>query len=741
MSKRPLCQLLLVIAIGIGLCKCLGISWWKSPEGTLPFVWAKKEQNVQVMGVVYAQEEKTFQNQIYTYLYLEQANLIIESKKYPIRKIKCTLEEIRENMLDCELALTGVLSLPIKSTNPGEFDQRLWESSRKIDFYLTDVTEWKILQEAQGVSGVTSKIKQKGQELLLEIFPKEQAAILQAMIFGEKSELEQETKNQFQAAGISHIIAISGLHMSLIGMGIWTACKWIGLPMGLAIIGSVGALMGYGVILENPTTAFRALLMFGIMMGAKLLGRSYDLLSALAASGIVLLLDNPDLLENSGFQLSFSAVFGMGWYCRLEEEIFQKTWETKGKWWSSLRSGLSLWFFSLPVVLYSFYQVSVLGILINLLVIPLMPVVLGSGLLAILFGFWGAGPGSIAGIPAFVLLKGYGLLGEFAENCSFGVWTPGKPELWQFVLYYIVMFATTYILKYVGKCLEKMPKGRRRIWTFVELGSKIGLLLIISMPWMNPQKVTVLDVGQGDGIVLQSEGKNILVDGGSSSRKQIGKNVLLPYLKYEGIAYLDMILVSHSDEDHTNGVLEVLAESQNGWFQVGAVGMPLWMQNTEEGKSIEYLAQCSEVEIVYLKEGDQISFGDTMLHILYPDGSDFSEETNAGSLVFTWDTAQGTGLFTGDLPEDKEVEILDALGSCMFLKVGHHGSNYSTTEALLDTVHPQIAIISCGKKNRYGHPGEQLLERLEKFHCEIYRTDLQGALTIDLDKGILETLR
>lgn len=741
MSKRPLCQLLLAIAIGIGLCKYFGMSFlWSSPAGTLPFLWAKEEQCVTVSGIVYGQEEQTFQNQTYTYIYLKQANLFIRSKKYPIRNIKCTLEGSVECLLDYEVTLTGDLCFPLKNTNPGEFSQQLWEASRKIDFYLKNITEWNVISRSQGFSGIVSRITQQGKELLFKIFPEKQAAILQAMIFGEKTELEDETKNQFQSAGISHVIAISGLHMSLIGMGVWNICKWMGAPIVLAISGSVGILAAYGILLGNPTTAFRALLMFGIMMGAKLFGRSYDLLSSLAAAGIVLLLDNPDLLVNSGFQLSFSAVLGMGGYCRLEEEVFRNTWKTEGKWWSALRSGISLWFFSLPIVLYSFYQVSVLGILVNLLVIPLMPVILGSGILAILVGFFGIMPGSIVGIPAYYLLKGCGILGELAEKCSFGMWTPGKPQIWQMLLYYMVLLGVTYGLKYAGKIFEKRKKLKQKIWFGTELGVKIALLLIISIPWRIPQKACVLDVGQGDGIVLQSDGKCILVDGGSSSRKEVGKNVVIPYLKQEGIAYLDMILVTHSDEDHINGIYEVLEESQKGWFQVESIGMPWWMQRTEEGEILAHLAQRSGTEVIYLTKGDVITLGKTNLHILHPGKYDYSEDTNGGSLVFTWETKIGEALFTGDLPEEQENGILNKLGRCAFLKVSHHGSNYATTDELLKIIKPQMALISCGKRNRYGHPGEELLKRLETFGCEIYRTDLQGALTIDLDKGILRTM-
>ncbi len=736
MNKRPLCQVLLGMMLCIGLMKYLGISWlWKSPMGTLPFAWAAQEKSVEVTGVVYQQEQKNYSNQTYTYLYLNQTNLFIQSEKYPIRRIKCTMEDEMEDLLGAQVCLDGILSQPDTSTNPGEFNVRVWEASRKIDFYLEDISNIEVIADANSSEKITTQIKERGREILFQIFPKEEAGILEAMVFGDKSSLEDETQNQFQAAGISHIIAISGLHMSLIGMGIWNICKWIGLPMWLAATGSVGLLVGYGVVLDNPTTAFRALLMFGIMMGAKILGRSYDLLSALAAAGIMLLFDNPDILESSGFQLSFGAVLGMGSYSRIEEEIFQKVWNSKAKWSSSLRAGLFLWFFSLPIVLYWFYQVSLAGILINLIVIPLMPLVLGSGLAAIFLGMISIGVGSVAGIPAYFLLKGYVFVGKMAELCPVGMWTPGKPQIWQIVLYYIVLFCAAYGVKYAEHIFDANQRLKQKIWIAEEICIRMILVLLISAPWHMPDKATFLDVGQGDGIVLQSGGNRMLVDGGSSSRKNIGKYVLIPYLKYEGIAYLDMIFVTHSDADHMNGVLELLEENKKGWFQVGAVAMPYWMRNTEEGVSIVDLAREGGTEVVYLKAGDQITFGDTIIDIVYPQEEDFSEDSNAGSLVFKWKTKVGVGLFTGDLPDTHETEILNRLEPCLFLKLGHHGANGSTSISLLEVTQPTIGFISCGRNNRYGHPGKELLERLRLFECGIYRTDLQGALTIDVSSG------
>ena len=734
MSRRPLCKILAVLILLAGAARWLGISWiWKSPAGELPFQCARLELLTEASGVVYRQEENKFQNQIYTYLYLKQTNLVIESQTYPIRNIKCTIEGSFENFTGCKVKMTGNLVLPDQASNPGEFDQRSWEESRKIDFYLTNGKEVEILENSDSFTRAIEVFKKKIQNILQEIFPEKEAGIMEAMILGEKGSLEREVKNQFQAAGISHIVAISGLHMSMIGMGIWNGCKWLGLPMQAAALGSVMVLVIYGMVLGYLPTAFRALMMFTVMMVGKLLGRSYDILSSLSFAGIILILDNPDIIVYSGFQLSFLAILGIACYGAWEEQIFQKVWHQKKKWGATVRMGVSLWFFSLPVVLYSFYQVSVIGIGINLLVIPLMPVVLGSGLLALVLGNWSILWGSIAGAPACYVLKCYMWLADWSEKMSFGVWTPGQPQIIQMILYYVVLWTAVYGMQMLLP-EQKLAFYKKFYWAVLQIGVKMILLLMVSVPWKNPCQVTVLDVGQGDGIVLQAEGNTALIDGGSTSRKQVGTYVLLPYLKQQGISCLDVMFITHADQDHVNGAIEVLEEGKKGWFSVKTLCMPWWMKENETGIELKYQAEQMGTEIVYIRKGDLVQFGSSTIQVLHPDEKDYSGDSNGGSLVLWWKTRYGEGIFMGDLPMEQEDSFMNSINRCSFLKAAHHGSNSSTSMELLKILQPEIAFLSCGERNQYGHPGSELLQRLEQIAAKIYRTDQQGAVTMKLTK-------
>lgn len=748
MKKRPLCLMVFLLMAGILLARFLGISWiWRSPGGICPLRCAEQERKVSAEGTVYQQEVKIFENQTYTYLYLKQTNLFMNSEKYPIRNLKCILKQETETLTGCRLCMSGTLTLPKLPKNPGEFDRRKYEQSRKIDFYLEDARVESVSDEHRGSSAFFAGIRQKCMDVLEKIFPQREAGVLEAMLLGEKKQVEDEVKTRYQYAGISHVIAISGLHITLLGMAVWNFLKRLGVVQSVAAAVSFSLLAGYGILIGNPTTAMRALLMFGILMGAKILGRAYDLFSALAAAGILLLLDNPDLLADCGFQLSFMAVLGMGSYGRIQTELVEKLWKEMSektekkrkkrrskigkKCRESLVMGVSLWLFTLPVVLRGFSQVSVVGIFCNLLVIPLMPAVLGSGAAALTAGLWNIRFGSIVGISAYGILRLYERIGTMAEAFPFGVWTPGQPSMEAVMVYYIVMAVSCVVCRRLAGAKKHVMENTAvcglLCMTF------LLLFLLMASPWKNPGQITVLDVGQGDGLVVQSGESQILIDGGSSSKKNIGSYVILPYLKQQGISRLEGIFLTHTDEDHVNGVREVLEEAKKGWLRVEYLFMPKWMEETETGKTLINTAKDAGVTCRSLKTGDKLRMGEMNIKILHPGAEDFSEKPNEGSLVFTLEIEGVRGMFTGDLP--MEEEQIENLPVCDFLKAGHHGSNGSSSEIFLEKVHPESTLISCGENNRYGHPGKETVKRLQAVGSRMFRTDRQGAITVKISRN------
>ena len=716
-----------------------GGSWiWKSPAGKKPWQWAEQEQKVQAEGVVYRIEKTTR-----TVIYLKKAILIRSgsTKNYPIRNIKCTGKEEKINSLreGMHVRLEGMLVLPELPRNPGQFNRRIYESGKKIDFYLENPTVLEVKEQRSGVREVVEIWKTEMMNRCEKIYPDEEAGILEAMLFGEKSELSGDIKELYQAAGISHVLVISGLHISLLALAVAGILRRLGFPMPVWVILSVGVLAGYGILIGQPTTAVRALLMFFVLQGARLLGRSYDLLSALAFAGILMLLDNPDLILDGGCRLSFCAVIGVGWYVSEKNKIFRSIGEKEkrknrgkggkgssaGAILENIRAGWYLWLFTLPVMLDTFYQVSVVGILWNLVAIPLLPVIIASGGLGVVLAGWNIFLGSLAGSPAYGMLQLYQEIGNISEKLPVGMWTPGQPSKPVIAGYYLVIF----LLVLVEKQLIKREK-RWKIFPGMELCSMLLLLLLMAHPWQQREKITFLDVGQGDASLLQSGGQTLLLDGGSTSQKNVGTYVILPYIKQQGISCLEAVVLTHTDQDHINGITEVLEEGKKGWLTVKNLMYPYWMEGTEQGKQLKKLAEEAGASCRKIRAGDRLTIGKAEAVVLYPKEQEKIEEPNAGSLVLFWKWEGVQAMFTGDLPEEKERELLQNLPACEILQVGHHGSATSTCREFLEQVQPSLAVISCAMKNRYGHPSPDTVDRLKKTGCEIRYTMKSGAITI-----------
>lgn len=662
-----------------------------------------------------------------TVIYLKKAILIRSgsTKNYPIRNIKCTGKEEKINSLreGMHVRLEGMLVLPELPRNPGQFNRRIYESGKKIDFYLENPTVLEVKEQRSGVREVVEIWKTEMMNRCEKIYPDEEAGILEAMLFGEKSELSGDIKELYQAAGISHVLVISGLHISLLALAVAGILRRLGFPMPVWVILSVGVLAGYGILIGQPTTAVRALLMFFVLQGARLLGRSYDLLSALAFAGILMLLDNPDLILDGGCRLSFCAVIGVGWYVSEKNKIFRSIGEKEkrknrgkggkgssaGAMLENIRAGWYLWLFTLPVMLDTFYQVSVVGLLWNLVAIPLLPVIIASGGLGVVLAGWNIFLGSLAGSPAYGMLQLYQEIGNISEKLPVGMWTPGQPSKPVIAGYYLVIF----LLVLVEKQLIKREK-RWKIFPGMELCSMLLLLLLMAHPWQQREKITFLDVGQGDASLLQSGGQTLLLDGGSTSQKNVGTYVILPYIKQQGISCLEAVVLTHTDQDHINGVTEVLEEGKKGWLTVKNLMYPYWMEGTEQGKQLKKLAEEAGASCRKIRAGDRLTIGKAEAVVLYPKEQEKIEEPNAGSLVLFWKWEGVQAMFTGDLPEEKERELLQNLPACEILQVGHHGSATSTCREFLEQVQPSLAVISCAMKNRYGHPSPDTVDRLKK---------------------------
>lgn len=625
--------------------------------------------------------------------------------------------------------LRGTFQKYEEANNPGEFDSAQYYRSLGIGGKLTDVTVLKVGEGYSLLGETLYRIKCYFRNRLYRVFPEKEASVMTAMLLGDKQELDKGTKTLYMESGIIHILSISGLHITMIGMGIYKLLRRIGVPIGIsACVGTI-ILSIYGILTGMSVSACRAIGMYLIRMLALVTGRTYDMLTALGVLAVVLVVQNPVQLYNAAFLLSFGSILGVG---MLYPIILPGMKGKLSKLLQPFLASSAIILFTLPIQLWIYYEVPVYSVFINWLVLPFVSVLMFTGLTVMLL------PGTgLVGSLTCVILQGYEWICELFGRLPHPTWNPGRPEKWQVVLYYGILILL--IAFHARKQLAKKPK-RKAVIVFALVLIAVGILHI-RIPG---NKVTFLDVGQGDGILVETEGGQVfLFDCGSSSRKKVGEYVLIPYLKYRGIRHIDAIFLSHADGDHSSGIKELLERGAQEGIAVGRLILPdirQELRQQEFGELIS-LGQENGMEIFYMTEGERMDNRDFSLLCLHPPKGYDGADSNGSSLCFylKWKQNGMSLLLTGDVEEESEEMLLQKLekyniGQVTALKVAHHGSRYSTSEAFLEQIKPQVAVISCGRNNSYGHPHEETLLKLKERNIPIFTTQEYGAIILKIGR-------
>ena len=613
------------------------------------------------------------------------------------------------------------------ATNPGEFDA--------ADYYHImgqqgRVMNSRILAQSRTYDVFRDKMYLAGEYLSLladACFDEEDASVMKAMLLGEKGTLNADIKELYQQNGIIHILAISGLHLSVIGMGCHKLLKGMRFPIAVNIILSIGLMYCYGTMTGMGISMLRAYIMFGIHLGAKLIGRTYDLLTAVTVAALVTLVQQPLYIQHSGFLFSFGAICGIGIFLPAVERNLLG----QGKAEKALLSGAAISISTLPVYLCFYYEFPPYSVFLNLIGIPCMTFVLLGGLITLAAAACFLPLGTVAAYPVHMLLAFYERCCNFCLRLPDSRWVIGCPKPWQIV---------TFLSILLGLAAWNRRLSKLHFWQGV-----LCALLVLTIRLPQGLQITMVDVGQGDCIYLtEDSGIHMLIDGGSSDKSDVAKYQMMPYLKYEGVSYLDAVVVTHPDSDHISGILAMLGQADTSGIAVGTLYLPDVGDagRNEEYRKLETAARNAGVAVRYLGVGDTLQCGEVMLTCLHPDKGWDETEPNAYSTVLYLEYRDFTALFTGDLEGDGEKLVRERLSKMSvptqgitLLKVAHHGSKNSTGEAFLQTIHPQIALISSGKNNRYGHPHEELLKRLEDCGCYICRTQVSGAVTVRVKAG------
>ena len=526
-------------------------------------------------------------------------------------------------------------------------------------------------------------------------------------------------------------MAISGLHISFIGLSVYQIFRKVGSPYFVAGIGSGILLFLYVLMIGLSVSVIRAAIMLLLRIGADMTGRVYDMATGLFFAGAVTVLWQPLYLADAGFLLSYGAILGILTILPAIEKLFPCKYQIVKGMYASI--GINLMLF--PVLLYFYFEFPLYSLLLNIAVIPMMSWVLGLGLIGSLFL-------PICQPIGMVLVKVCGIFLELFEWMSRSAgrlpgarMVFGQPAWWQISAYYLFVFGSVIL---VLKCNKKelFRFLRRSVWCVFPM-----ILFWFSIGHGTGGKlfVTVIDVGQGDGILLRGpKNGTYLIDGGSSDVKEVGKYRIEPFLKSQGIGTLDYVLISHGDSDHYSGVEEMITRQDVG-VRIKNLVLPATYQQDEALTKLSALAKKAGIRVLVIRPGMRLQEGDLQVTCIQPEEEFPGEIGNASSMVLDICYQKFGMLCTGDVEEKGEEILLEQVKKKVYsvLKVAHHGSKNSTKEELLKIIQPNISLISAGKGNRYGHPHKETLERLNAIDSAVYSTIENGAITLKSDGNTL----
>lgn len=759
MKHRPLCMVCLVIFILLSGVILKGGSLFleELKESSLE-KYQSDGDAVCIKGTIYdIQTGETYQA-----LYLKD-NIVSSTKEnhqsYKESKILVYLEKESNLSIGNQIQIKGTLKIFQKARNPGNFDQKLYYQKLNIHGMV-----W--AENLQVISGETWKLKDALYRLrkswkknLLFVMGEKDGNILSAMLLGEKKGMDQETKDLYQANGISHILAISSLHLTFVGGNVYRRMRKItgSYPVG-GILGSL-FLVAYILMIGFTISAVRALVMFLFQVGADISGRKYDAPTAYSVAAVIVLLWRPLSLYDGGFWMSFGAIGAILFLCPMlivghGDEDDSEAGDSRGKnektsvgrakrAWQILKESflvsISIQLILLPIQLWCFYEIQPISLLMNLFVIPLMSVMLTAGMSGSILLVLKIRIIRKTGIIILRICKG--ILKIYEDSCKMTLGFPGArmitgcPEKWTVLVYYLILL----LVILWSKCRtqdEMRHKRKLAVWRLLIL--TVGICLLGIHPGERGKlRVTFLDVGQGDCIYIRSpRGTSYLMDGGSSDVKNVGRYRIEPYLKYRGVKRLDYVFVSHGDADHINGIRELLERKKIG-VDIGMLVLPEQFAWNDALYGLADTAEEYEIPVAVIKKGRQIkeqtgkrNFAITCLG----PGNTGADPGNETSMILAVQCGNIDVLLTGDVEgkgEEQLQKLLEEKYSSIrweILKAAHHGSKNSSKEAFLEVVHPIETVISAGIKNRYGHPHAETIERLENIGSKIRSTKEKGAV-------------
>lgn len=544
--------------------------------------------------------------------------------------------------------------------------------------------------------------------------------IVLGMMIGDTSYISDKVKQDFQNSGITHMLAVSGTNVAYVIICVkFLFEKLVSKKASNYFV--IFFIIIFMFVSGCSASVVRATIMAIILILADLFARKPNIYASIATSVIIMIIYNPLVITDVGFILSYGGTLGIViLYEKLNAMIAQK-FCISNQFLKSIVSifctTLSAQIILVPIMWYFFNTISIISLVTNLLVAPVSGILTILGIIAYAVGLLYTPASKLLSYGIYSMAKLIICIAKICADVPYANLVFPTPSILLIVVYYLIVYKIFFrcdfkILNYIIYIL-------------------IAVCVVGSIMPNNCLKINFVDVGQGDCTYIETPNKKtILIDGGGTENSDydVGAKVLVPYVLDKGKRRIDLIFISHFHEDHVEGIISIIENFDVGEIIIGKCN------NIDLYNLFLEKASKKGIEVEEVCIGTSIEIDDIVFDIIYPSKNNLDVNENENSLVLRMKYFDTSMLFTGDLESEGETNISSDIKSNI-LKVGHHGSKTSTSEEFLKKVSPQIALIGVGKNNSYGHPNDEVLDRLEKINCNIFRTDYYGEIMMKIYKN------
>lgn len=617
------------------------------------------------------------------------------------------------------LYIEGEFKQPEEARNYKGYNYKQYLKTKKI-IGTVELEKFKILKSSNG--SFIHNIQKYIRDTINGTLTDEEGNLLLAILLGDKDKLSEDIQESFKTSNLSHMLAVSGAHVSYIILGLTYVLQnsIIGKKNGKIVC--IFFLLVFMAITNFTPSVTRACIMAILTLFSSIIYRKSDVYTNISVAALITLIFNPYSLLDLGFQLSYGGTIGIIIFIK---RIQEKKSNSKVINYIKQMALVSIYanIIIIPIMMYHFNTVSFTFIISNIMASPILGIIVITGFLFIIASITVK---PLTRLIAIFIKPILSILIKISQICSklpFSNILVVTPYMFNVISYYAIILY----------CIKSKKNNKCKIIICL----LIVLILINFIIYIFPQKLRIffIDVGQGDStLIITPDKKTVLIDGGGSDSFDVGEKVLLPYLLDRRILKIDYVLISHFDTDHCGGILTIMEK-----VKVKNIIISEQAEHSENYERFKKLMIHKKIRLIEVKKGDKIKIGRySEFKILFPTSRLLSENPlNNNSIVAQFNYNNFKMLFTGDIEKLAEQQILKAEKAEIradILKVAHHGSKTSSIPEFIKAVRPKIALIGVGKNNTFGHPNQQTIKNLENIKCRIYRTDLQGEIIIKIDQ-------